>query len=78
MFNEIPGNFVLLQHGGVFKQAAVARCTINDRVYAKHGSGYIRLGCGDATSCPRISRVCQYQEAPNVVVRDRFKGPEFV
>lgn len=77
MFTELPGNFVLLQIGGVFKQAAVARCTLNDRVYAKHGGGYIRLGTGDATSHPKVSRVCDYREAPNVVVRDKFKGPEF-
>lgn len=77
MFTEIPGNFVLLLQGGVFKQAAVAKCTINHRVYAKTGGGYIRLGAGDSTSHPKISRVCELQEAPNVVIRDKFKGPEF-
>lgn len=78
MFQEIPGNFVLLMHAGVFRQAAVARCTLNEKVYAKFGSGYIRLGTGDATSKPKVSRVCDYSEAPNVVVRDKLKGPEFV
>lgn len=77
MFTEIPGNFVLLLQGGVFKQAAVAKCTINCRVYAKAGGGYIRLGAGDATSHPKIIRVCELQEAPNVGIRDKFKGPEF-
>lgn len=78
MFTEIPGNFVLLQIGGVFKQAQVAKCTINPRVYVKHGGGYIRLGSGDSTSMPKVSRVCNYEEAPNVAVRDKFKAPEFV
>lgn len=78
MFAEVPGNFVLLRQGGVFYQAAVYRCTLNNRVYAKRGAGFITLGTGDATSSPKISRVCELQEAPNVVVRDKFKGPEFV
>ena len=26
----------------------------------------------------QVSRVCDYREAPNVVVRGKFKGPEFV
>jgi len=77
MFTEIPGNLVLLQIGGVFKQAAVYRCTLNTRIYAKHGGGYIRLGGGDATSHPKVSRVCDLREAPNLVMRDRVRGPEF-
>ena len=78
MFTELAGNFVLLVQGGVFFQSPVAKCTLNNRVYAKLGKGYIRLGTGDSTSHPKVSHVCCYEEAPNVVVRDRFKGPEFV
>lgn len=78
MFTEFPGNFVVLRQGGVYFQAAVAKCSINARVYAKVGRGYVTLGSGDATSAPKISRVCALQEAPNVVIRDKFKGPEFV
>lgn len=77
MFTEIVGNVVLLQRGGMFMQAGVYKCTLNSRVYAKVGRSYIRLGSGDSTSCPKISRVCDLSEAPNVVVRDKFKGPEF-
>ena len=78
MFTEIVGNYVVLRQGGVYFKAAVAKCSINTRVYAKVGRGYVTLGAGDATSSPKISRVCELQEAPNVVVRDKFKGPEFV
>lgn len=78
MFTEIVGNYVCLQQGGVFFQAQVAKCTINTRVYAKVARGYVRLGAGDATSSPKISRVCQLTDAPNVVIRDKLKGPEFV
>ncbi len=77
MFSEVPGNFVLLKLGGMYYQAAVYRCTLNNRVYAKRGAGFITLGPGDATSSCKVSRVCDYREAPNVVVRDKFKGPEF-
>lgn len=51
-FTQIPGATALVHGGGVYRQTDLyAR---KDAIYAKHGSGYIRLGIGGATSAPKI------------------------
>ncbi len=44
---------VLRMKNGVYRQAKVYRR--GNRFYAGYGAGFIRLGSGDATSCPNIS-----------------------
>lgn len=53
LFHIIPDAQAILRSKGVFKQAKVYRR--GDRIYAQWGSGFIRLGGRDATSCPGVS-----------------------
>jgi hypothetical protein len=53
LFHIIPEAQAILLTKGVFKQAKVYRR--GNRIYAQWGSGFIRLGGRDATSCPGVS-----------------------
>lgn len=53
LFHIIDDAQVILRSKGVFRQAKVYRR--GDRLYAGWGSGFIRLGGRDATSCPNVS-----------------------
>ena len=53
LFHIIDDAQVILRSKGVFRQAKVYRR--EDRLYAGWGSGFIRLGGRDATSCPNVS-----------------------
>lgn len=55
MFKEFAGSTIVLLSGGTYHQAVLYRRSDSDRVYAKHGSGYIRIGPGDSTSKPKVS-----------------------
>lgn len=52
-FYHIPDAQVILRTRGVFRPAKVFRR--GDRLYAQLGTGFIRLGGGDVTSCPSVS-----------------------
>lgn len=58
LFHTIDDSFVILRSNGVFKQTTCY--SRNGEVYAKHGSGFIKLlkhktGSGHATTAPNIS-----------------------
>lgn len=53
LFHVIQDAQVVLRSKGTYYQRPVFRR--GDRLYAKHGGGFIRLGGGDATSQPGIS-----------------------
>lgn len=44
---------ILRAKNGVYRQAKVYRR--GNRLFAGYGGGFIRLGAGDATSCPNVS-----------------------
>lgn len=46
-------NVILRTKNGVYRQAKVYRR--GNRFFAGYGGGFIRLGSGDATSCPSVS-----------------------
>ncbi len=51
-FTAIPEGQVIIYANGVYRQTALfAR---GDRVYAKYGSGFVRLSQGGATSHPKL------------------------
>lgn len=53
LFHIIEDAQVILRSKGTFYQKKVYRR--GDRLFAGWGSGFIRLGGGDATSCPNVS-----------------------
>ena len=53
LFHIIEDAQVVLRNKGVYHQKKVYRR--GDRLFAAWGSGFIRLGGGDATSCPGVS-----------------------
>lgn len=53
LFHIIDDAQVILKSKGVFHQKKVYRR--GNRLFAAWGSGYVRLGGGDATSCPGVS-----------------------
>ena len=53
LFHVIPDSQCILRKGGVFYQRKIY--WRGARLYAAYGNGFIRLGGGDATSCPGIS-----------------------
>lgn len=52
MFTIIEDGYVVLRRRGVFFPTKVYSRGRN--IYAKHGSGFIRLGRDGATSCPDV------------------------
>ena len=76
LFHIIEDAQVVLSSKGVFHQKKVYRR--GDRLYAGWGSGFIRLGGGDATSNPNVSwEGIDLPEGLNVRM-DRMKGPVLV
>lgn len=55
-FHLLPDSRALLLSKGVFHQKPVFRGP-NRRLFAQWGSGFIRLGSGDSTSCPGVALV---------------------
>ena len=55
MFTELVGSTIILKRGGTFFQAVLYKREGSLRVYAKMGTGYIRIGAGDATSNPKVA-----------------------
>lgn len=51
-FTIIEGAQVIVHSRGVYRQVKVFQR--GDRIYAQHGSGYVKLYCGGATSAPNI------------------------
>jgi hypothetical protein len=51
-FTIINGAYALIHQGGVYQQAQLyAR---GERIYAKKGAGFVRLGVGGATSAQNV------------------------
>lgn len=55
-FHLLPDSRALLLSKGVFHQKPVYSGP-NRRLYAQWGSGFIRLGCQESTSCPDVALV---------------------
>ena len=53
LFHIIEGAQVILRSRGVYFQRELYYR--GDRMFAKHGGGYIRLGPDDSTSAPAVS-----------------------
>lgn len=53
LFHVIDGAQAILCSKGVYRQVALYRR--EDRVYAKWGSGFVRLGSDGGTSVPHVS-----------------------
>lgn len=53
LFHVIEDAQIILRSKGTFYQKKVYRR--RDRLYAAWGSGFIRIGAGDATSNPHVS-----------------------
>jgi len=51
-FSKIDDAYVLLRQNGVYRQADLYRRGSN--LFAKTGSGYIRLGISGSTSAPKV------------------------
>jgi hypothetical protein len=72
-FHIIPDARCLLRDKrGVFHQKQVFRGP-ERRLFAQVGSGFIRLGAGDATSCPTMSLIDF--DLPFTPERDSIKNP---
>lgn len=52
LFKHLVGSQCVLVSQGVFNQADLY--SYLDRVFAKRGSSYIRLGADGSTSCPKV------------------------
>lgn len=67
MFTELVGSTIILKRAGTYFQATLYKREGSLRVYAKLGTGYIRVGAGDATSNPKIAweeLTCEYVAVP--------------
>lgn len=53
LFHVIDDAQIILRSKGVFYQKKLYRR--GDRIYAAMGTGFIRIGSGDATSAPNVS-----------------------
>jgi hypothetical protein len=51
-FTIIPDAQAIIHSGGVYRQAQLY--LRGDRIYAKYGSGFVRLAQGGSTSAPKI------------------------
>jgi hypothetical protein len=54
LFHVIDGAQAVLCSRGVYRQVPLFRR--EDRIYAKWGAGFVRLGSGSGTSVPHVSR----------------------
>lgn len=73
MFTELVGSTIILRRGGTFFQAVLYKREGSLRVYAKLGTGYIRIGAGDATSNPKVA----WEEASSEYVKVSVKPNEY-
>lgn len=77
LFHIIQDAQVIIQaKGGVFYQRKVYRR--GNRIYAGHGGGFIRLGGGDATSCPNCSWSDLDLPDPKIIVGRGVTGEPLV
>lgn len=70
LFHIIQEAQIVLRSKGTFYQKKVFRR--GDRIYAQMGSGFIRIGAGDATSNPSVS--WESLDLPKGVIMGRDKG----
>lgn len=68
MFKKLEGDQALLRHGGVYKP--VDLFTFSGGLYAKLGSGYVRLKADGTSSKDGVS--LQYLESDIALYKDRF------
>lgn len=71
-FHAIPDGRVLLRSKGNFFQRPAFRGPGN-RLFASWGSGFIRIGAGDATSNPLVS--VEAYDLPFVLNADAMRNP---
>lgn len=72
-FHQVPDARVLVRtKQGVFMQRDVFRGPHN-RLFFQHGSGFVRIGAGDATSAPTLSVVAL--DLPFTPERDDLRSP---
>lgn len=68
-FTIIQGASALINSGGVYTQSELyARA---DGIYAKKGSGFIRLGIGGATSAPRV-KWAEIQNGETAIITEKY------
>lgn len=69
MFKDLaPGDVAILMENGVYKQCQLA--TYNGQLFAKLGSGYVRLNSAGGTSKPSTGLLTLVYDGP--LFRDRF------
>lgn len=68
IFIEQEGDTVILVQKGVFRQAALFRCGLG--IFAKYGSGFVRLYERNGTSSPNVKWDHLSSETPYVF--DKF------
>jgi hypothetical protein len=74
-FTEIPEGQVIVHSGGVYRQAPLyAR---KDAIYARFGSGYVRLSIGGATSAPKV-RWSEYEPGAAEIEEKNGCAPRLV
>lgn len=52
MFHEIPDAVAITRQNGIFRQCKVFR--YNDRIFIRHGAGFIWVLNNGDTSCPTV------------------------
>ena len=77
LFHIIEGAQVILRSRGVYFQRELYYR--GDRLFAKHGGGYVRLGPDESTSAPAVS--WETMDIPSYLQRHiteaKFKPPMF-
>ena len=68
MFKKLDGDVVILRSGGVFRQCDLYSRA--DGLYARYGTGFIRLNRDGSTSAPKIQIDTLIYDGP--LFQDRF------
>lgn len=71
-FTILPGSAAILRVNGVYRQTELYHRA--DAVYAKHGSGFVKLVGAGATSAPAI-RWIEYDPGETAIITERTGFP---
>lgn len=69
-FTEVTDGKAITISGGVYRQVSVYQRA--DRLYARHGNGYVRLLQGGTTSAPAVRWL--ELDAPEISYKEKFGG----
>lgn len=69
-FTEVTDGKAITISGGVYRQVSVYRRA--DRLYARHGNGYVRLLQGGTTSAPAVRWL--ELDTPDIQSQEKFGG----